>query len=155
MVGTTSTLAQTRVKNPTPNTQRMVSTTLAKHRAKQEHKRPMVTISNETLAKIFGFCGVPIPSNSIKYAVANTCSAATQKAMKDAVVSSKDEFTTLNLLNMIVPGAFSEKEKEQWKALPKETRQAIIGIVVNPGQSNWDGLNEAQKAVIHGASNGQ
>ena len=50
MAGTTSTLAQTMVKNPTPNTQRMVSATLAKHRAKQEHKRPMVTISNETLA---------------------------------------------------------------------------------------------------------
>ena len=54
---------------------------------------------------------------------------------------------------MIVPGAFSEKEKEQWKALPKETRQAVIGSVLNQGQTQWDGLNEAQKAVIHEQSN--
>lgn len=56
---------------------------------------------------------------------------------------------------MLVPGAFSDKEKEQWKSLPKETRKAIIGMVLTPGGTQWDALNEAQKAVIHEYSNGK
>lgn len=56
---------------------------------------------------------------------------------------------------MLVPGAFSDKEKEQWKSLPKETRKAIMDMVLTPGATQWDALNEAQKAVIHEYSNGK
>ena len=56
---------------------------------------------------------------------------------------------------MFVPGAFSDKEKEQWKSLPEETRKAILGMVLTPGGTQWDALNEAQKAVIHEYSNGK
>lgn len=149
-----SAASQSRVRLAVPNTQRMVKEALAKSRAKKTHKKPMIIISKDFLAKFYGYCGVTIPKDSTLTTVADTCSASTQKAMKDAVASSyANEITTLDLLNMIVPGAFSEKEKEQWKALPKETRQAVIGSVLNQGQTQWDGLNEAQKAVIHEQSN--
>ena len=149
-----SAASQSRVRLAVPNTQRLVKEALAKSRAKKTHKKPMIIISKDFLAKFYGYCGVTIPKDSALTTIADTCSASTQKAMKEAVASSSaNEITTLDLLNMIVPGAFSEKEKEQWKALPKETRQAVIGSVLNQGQTQWDGLNEAQKAVIHEQSN--
>lgn len=84
----------------------------------------------------------------------DTC--ATKRDVKKSLSEATNiEFTALDVLNMLVPGAFSDKEKEQWKSLPKETRKAIMDMVLTPGVTQWDALNEAQKAVIHEYSNGK
>ena len=67
--------------------------------------------------------------------------------------ATDNELTALDVLNMLVPEAFSDKEKEQWKSLPKETRKAVMDMVLTYGGTQWDALNEAQKAVIHEYSN--
>lgn len=84
----------------------------------------------------------------------DTC--ATKREVKKSLSEITDnELTALDVLNMFVPGAFSDKEKEQWKSLPEETRKAILGMVLTSGGTQWDALNEAQKAVIHEYSNGK
>ena len=84
----------------------------------------------------------------------DTC--ATKRDVKKSLSeATNNEFTALDVLNMLVPGAFSDKEKEQWKSLPKETRKAIMDMVLTPGATQWDALNEAQKAVVHEYSNGK
>ena len=74
----------------------------------------MITISKDFLAKLY--CGVNNSKDPALTTVADTCSALTQKAMKEAVASSSaNEITTLDLLNMIVPSAFSENRKNNGK----------------------------------------
>ena len=70
----------------------------------------------------------------------DTC--ATKRDVKKSLSeATNNEFTALDVLNMLVPGAFSDKEKEQWKSLPKETRKAIMDMVLTPGATQWDALN--------------
>lgn len=141
------------VRNPVPNTSKMVRESLARSRAKNRNRKPVrISIPQETLMKMFGICGVPATKDSVSaIKVDSTMVAAKQSLSK----SDDNGMTALDLLNMIAPGTFSEKEKTAWKSLPKETRQAIIGTVLNSGPIQWDMLNDAQKAVIHEASNGK
>ena len=92
-----------------------------------------------------------LPSNSILFNIEYWH----ENLVIDLSEITDNELTALDVLNMLVPGAFSDKEKEQWKSLPNETRKAIIGMVLTPGGTQWDALNEAQKAVIHEYSNGK
>ena len=148
--------AQSQVRRALPKTQTMVHNSLSKSRAnKSKRANAQFTIPKDLLAKIFGFCGVSVSNDTTGFALSvDTC--VTKREVKKSLSEATDnELTALDVLNMLVPGAFSDKEKEQWKSLPKETRKAIIGMVVTPGGTQWDALNEAQKAVIHEYSNGK
>lgn len=134
----------------------MVHNSLSKSRAnKSKRGNAQFTISKDLLAKMFGFCGVSVSNDTTGLSLSvDTC--ATKKDVKRLLSeSTNNEFTALDVLNMLVPGAFSDKEKEQWKSLPKETKKAIIEMVLTPGVTQWDALDEAQKAVIHEYSNGK
>lgn len=148
--------AQSQVRMALPKTQTMVHNSLSKSWA-NKCKRPnaQFTIPKDLLAKMFEFCGVSLTNDTTGLALSvDTC--ATKREVKKSLSEATDnELTALDILNMLVPGAFSDKEKEQWKSLPKETRKAIIGMVLTPGGTQWDALNEAQKAVIHEYSNGK
>lgn len=139
-----------------PKTQMMVHNSLSKSRAnKSKRGNAQFTISKDLLAKMFGFCGVSVSNDTTGLSLSvDTC--ATKKDVKRLLSeSTNNEFTALDVLNMLVPGAFSDKEKEQWKSLPKETKKAIMEMVLTPGVTQWDALDEAQKAVIHEYSNGK
>lgn len=145
--------AQSQVRMALPKTQTMVHNSLSKSRA-NKRANAKFTIPKDLLAKMFGFCGVSVSNDTTGLAFADTC--ATKRDVKKSLSeATNNEFTALDVLNMLVPGAFSDKEKEQWKSLPKETRKAIMDMVLTPGVTQWDALNEAQKAVIHEYSNGK
>lgn len=148
--------AQSQVRMALPKTQTMVHNSLSKSRANKNKKANVqFTIPKDLLAKMFGFCGVSVSNDTTGLDLSvDTC--ATKREVKKLLSEATDnELTALDVLNMLVPGAFSDKEKEQWKSLPKETKKAIIGMVLTPGGTQWDALNEAQKAVIHEYSNGK
>ena len=143
--------AQSQVRMALPKTQTMVHNSLSKSRAnKSKRANAQFTIPKDLLAKMFGFCGVSVSNDTTGLALSvDTC--VTKRDVKKSLSEATNN--ELTALNMFVPGAFSDKEKEQWKSLPKETRKAIIGMVLTPGGTQWDALNEAQKAVIHEYSN--
>ena len=152
--------AQSQVRMALPKTQTMVHNSLSKSRANKSKKANVqFTIPKDLLAKMFGFCGVSVSNDTTGLALSvDTC--ATKREVKKSLSEATDEatdneLTALDVLNMLVPGAFSDKEKEQWKSLPKETRKAIMDMVLTPGATQWDALNEAQKAVVHEYSNGK
>lgn len=146
--------AQSRVRMALPKTQTMVHNSLSESRA-NKRGNAQFTISKDLLAKMFGFCGISVSNDTTGLSLSvDTC--ATKRDVKKSLSEATNiEFTALDVLNMLVPGAFSDKEKEQWKSLPKETRKAIMDMVLTPGATQWDALNEAQKAVIHEYSNGK
>lgn len=148
--------AQSQVRMALPKTQTMVHNSLSKSMAnKSKRGNAQFTIPKDLLAKMFGFCGVSVSNDTTGLALSvDTC--ATKREVKKSLSEITDnELTALDVLNMLVPGAFSDKEKEQWKSLLNETRKAIIGMVLTPGGTQWDALNEAQKAVIYEYSNGK
>ena len=148
--------AQSKVRMALPKTQTMVHNSLSKSRANKSKKaNTQFTISKDLLAKMFGFCGVSVSNDTTGLALSVDTCATKREVKKSLSEASDNELTALDVLNMLVPGAFSDKEKEQWKSLPKETRKAIIGMVLTPRGPQWDALNEAQKAVIHEYSNGK
>lgn len=146
--------AQAQVRMALPKTQSMVHKSLSKNRA-NKRGNARFTISKDLLANMFGFCGVSVSNDTTGLALSvDTC--ATQRNVKKSLSeAANNELTALDVLNMLVPGAFTDKEKKQWKSLPKETRKAIMDMVLTPGATQWDALNEAQKAVIHEYSNGK
>ena len=104
---------------------------------------------------MFGFCGISVSNDTTGLALSVDTCATKRDVKKSLSEATNNEFTALDVLNMLVPGAFSDKEKEQWKSLPKETRKAIMDMVLTPVATQWDALNEAQKAVVHEYSNGK
>ena len=146
--------AQSQVRMTLPKTQTMVHKSLSKSRGnKSKMGNTQFTIPKDLLAKMFGLCGVSVSNDTTGLALSvDTCETKrdVKKLLSEA---TNNEFTALDVLNMFVPGAFSDKEKEQWKSLPKETRKAVMDMVLTYGGTQWDALNEAQKAVIHEYSN--
>lgn len=148
--------AQSKVRMALPKTQTMVHKSLSKSRANKNNRdNAQFTIPKDLLAKMFGFFGVSVSNDTTGLALSVDTCATKREVKKSLSEASDNELTALDVLNMLVPGAFSDEEKEQWKSLPKETRKAIIGMVLTPGGTQWDALNEAQKAVIHEYSNGK
>ena len=148
--------AQSQVRMALPKTQTMVHNSLSKSRAnKSKRGNAQFTISKDLLAKMFGFCGISVSNDTTGLALSVDTCATKRDVKKSLSEATNNEFTALDVLNMLVPGAFSDKEKEQWKSLPKETRKAIMDMVLTPGATQWDALNEAQKAVVHEYSNGK
>ena len=134
----------------------MVHKSLSKSRVnKSKRGNAQFTISKDLLAKMVGFCGVSVLNDTTGLALSVDTCATKRDVKKSLSEATNNELTALDVLNMLVPGAFSDKEKEQWKSLPKETRKAIMDMVLTPGATQWDALNEAQKAVIHEYSNGK
>jgi len=135
----------------------MVHNSLSKSRAnKSKRGNAQFTIPKDLLAKMFGFCGVSVSNDTTVLALfVDTC-AIKIEVKKSLSKATNNKLTALDVLNMLVPGAFSDKEKEQWKSLPKETRKAVMDdMVLTPGGTQWDALNEVQKTVIHEYSNTQ
>ena len=143
--------AQSQVRMALPKTQTMVHNSLSK----SKRGNAQFTISKDLLAKMFGFCGISVSNDTTGLALSVDTCATKRDVKKSLSEATNNEFTALDVLNMLVPGAFSDKEKEQWKSLPKETRKAIMDMVLTPGATQWDALNEAQKAVVHEYSNGK
>lgn len=146
--------AQSQVRMALPKTQTMVHNSLSKSRA-NKRANAKFTIPKDLLAKMFGFCGISVSNDTTGLALSVDTCATKRDVKKSLSEATNNEFTALDVLNMLVPGAFSDKEKEQWKSLPKETRKAIMDMVLTPGATQWDALNEAQKAVVHEYSNGK
>lgn len=146
--------AQSQVRMALPKTQTMVYNSLSKSRA-NKRANAKFTIPKDLLAKMFGFCGISVSNDTTGLALSVDTCATKRDVKKSLSEATNNEFTALDVLNMLVPGAFSDKEKEQWKSLPKETRKAIMDMVLTPGATQWDALNEAQKAVVHEYSNGK
>ena len=88
---------------------------------------------------------------------AKEAKAAQAAQKKKAVQQQQQQVTSLEMMNMIVPGLFSKREIEAWKKMPKQQRQAIMNAATGGGSSttNWDMLNDAQKAFVHEQSNGK
>ena len=117
-----------------PKTQTMVHNSLSKSRAnKSKRGNAQFTISKDLLAKMFGFCGISVSNDTTGLALSVDTCATKRDVKKSLSEATNNEFTALDVLNMLVPGAFSDKEKEQWKSLPKETRKAIMDMVLTPG----------------------
>lgn len=104
--------AQSQVRMALPKTQTMVHNSLSKSRANKNKKANVqFTIPKDLLAKMFGFCGVSVSNDTTGLDLSvDTC--ATKREVKKLLSEATDnELTALDVLNMLVPGAFSDKEK--------------------------------------------